>query len=91
MVFEVTDAGQVPVDEVGVYCDSCGDGGHSWVKTDSQGRYVFPAVYNGDTPIIIGKAGYAVVAPTRTLQDGSGVKDVRVNGDTSFDVELVRR
>jgi hypothetical protein len=91
VVFEVTSGGPVPVEGASVYCDSCGDGGHSWTATDSQGRYAFPAVYNGTTPIIIGKAGYSVVAPSRTLQDGSGMKDVLVNGDTRFDIELVRR
>ena len=91
VVFEVTSGGSVPVEGASVYCDSCGDGGHSWLKTDGQGRYAFPAVYNGTTPIIITKAGYSVVAPSRTLQDGSGMKDVLVNGDTRFDIELVRR
>jgi hypothetical protein len=90
-IFEVTSAGAIPVEDVQVYCDSCGDGGHSWVKTDSEGRYAFPAVYNGNTPIIISKAEYAVVSPGGTLQDGSGIKNVVVNGDTVFDVELVRR
>lgn len=91
VVFEITGGGAVPVEGSHVYCDSCGDGGHSSVETDSEGHYAFPAVYNGDTPIIISKAGYAVVAPIRTLQDGSGMKNVTVNGDTRFDVELVRR
>ena len=91
VVFEATSEGPVPVEGASVYCDSCGDGGHSWSRTDSQGGYAFPAVYNGTTPIIITKAGYSVVAPTRTLQDGSGMKDVLVNGDTRFDIELVRR
>lgn len=90
VVFEVTGGGPVPVEGSHVYCDSCGDGGHSWVETDSEGRYAFPAVYNGDTPIIMTKAGYAVVAPSRTLQDGSGVKNVLVNGDTRFDVGCAR-
>lgn len=91
VVFEVTSGAAVPVERASVYCDSCGDGGHSWLETDSQGRYAFPAVYNGTTPIIITKDGYFVVAPSRTLQDGSGMKDVLVNGDTRFDIELVRR
>jgi hypothetical protein len=91
VVFEVASGAAVPVEGASVYCDSCGDGGHSWVETDSQGRYAFPAVYNGNTPIIIRKAGYSVVAPSRTLPDGSGMKDVLVNGDTRFDIELARR
>jgi hypothetical protein len=91
VVFEVAGGTALPVASVSIYCDSCGDGGHTWVESDSEGRYLFPAVYVGNTPIIITKPGYAVVAPSRTLQDGSGMKDVPVNGDTRFDIELTRR
>jgi hypothetical protein len=74
-----------------VYCDSCSDGGHAFANTDSQGFYSFPAVYSGRTALLVTKPGYAVVDPVRTLPGGTAETFVTVNGDTRFDIEVVRR
>lgn len=91
MVSEVTPTGQVPVEDVDVYCDSCGDGGHTSAYTDRNGFYSFPAVYAGITPLIVRKTGYEVIDRTPTYPDGSTRTDATVNGDTRFDIQLVRR
>jgi Carboxypeptidase regulatory-like domain len=91
MVFEGTPNGPVAVEGVWVYCDSCGEFGHTGVYTDAQGFYSFPGVYNGSTTLIVRKPGYAVINPTRTFADGAGGKDAIVSGDTRFDIEIGRR
>ncbi len=87
VVSEVTSAGEVPVEDVWVYCDSCGHDGHTGVYTDSRGYYIFPEVLPGSTPLVIHKDGYDVVDPV----PGFANKVVTVNGDTRFDIRLVRR
>ena len=40
---------------------------------------------------LVWKDGYEVVDPTDTLADGTAVKKATVNGDTRFDIQMVRR
>ena len=88
VVFEETPNGRLPV--VGpdvVYCELCGEGTHTWAATDANGVYRFTGVWTDGrfpTRLLIVKDGY--VEP-----EGSGWRDVVVNGDTQFDVRLVRR
>jgi hypothetical protein len=91
MVFEGTPNGPVAVEGVSVYCDSCGEFGHTGVYTDERGVYGFPEVYDGVTPLIIGKPGYVVVDPSRTFSGGLEAKNALVNGDTRFDIEIRRQ
>ena len=91
VVSEMTPTGQVPVADVTVYCDSCGDGGHSWSYTDANGFYNFPAVYAGTTPLLVRKAGYGLVDRPATYPDGTTSINANVSGNTRFDIELVRR
>ena len=91
VVSEVTPAGLVPVEGVEVYCDACGEFGHTFAHTDTLGSYSFSLVYNGVTPLLIRKEGYAVVDPSGTFPDGAGRRNATVNGDTRFDIQLVRR
>jgi hypothetical protein len=91
-VFEVTEAGQVSIEGVELYCDGCGSPvGHTLVLTDADGLYSFSWTLNGLNPLFVTKAGYAIVDPTGTLLDRFGRVQVTVNGDTRFDVQLVRR
>jgi hypothetical protein len=91
VVFEATRNGNQPREGVQVYCDSCGSPvGHTSVDTDSNGAYVFTHAKNGRTPLIITKAGYRVVDPSEVYSDGGGVKVAIVNGDTRFDIEIIR-
>jgi len=91
VVFEMTSAGVAPVEGVEVYCDSCGEYGHTSVHTDANGYYNQTEAHTGNTALYIGKKGYDVIGAIDTLSDGSGRRDVVVNGDTRFDIQVVRR
>lgn len=82
----------MPVEGVQLYCDSCGSpDGHTFTSTDANGFYSFSWARNGVHPLLVWKDGYVVVDPTGMLSDGTGVKNATVNGDTRFDIEVVRR
>ena len=89
MAYELTPAGRVPIEGVVLYCDGCGSPeGHTAVTTDADGLYSFSWVFRGITYLqVIGKEGYQYVGPASTVL---GVPVTTV-GDTSFDVEFVRR
>ena len=38
VVFEIADGGRVPIEGVELYCDSCGEFGHTATYTDANGR-----------------------------------------------------
>ena len=104
VVSEVTANGPQPIEGVEVYCDSCGEVGHTSVETDATGSYRF----NGDLAsgggvwvqrgftnyLIVTKDGYqdpaGLPAPTwpSTI---AGWREVTVDGDTRFNIELIRR
>ena len=95
MVFEETATGRVPIDGVDVYCEPCGAETHTWAKTDSQGFYSFTGVWtDGHFPARIGiwvlKDGYT--DPGGVSRPASpGWREVVVDGDTRFDMQLVRQ
>ena len=92
VVFELADAGPVPIEGVELYCDSCGSPvGHTFVYTDAKGFYSFEWSQNGTHPLFVTKAGYAIHDPTGTLLDINGRITATVLGDTTFDVQLVKR
>lgn len=86
-----TSAGIIPLDNVQVYCDSCGPFGHTFVYTDAEGFYHFPEVAAGHTPLLVKKVGYSVVGANGVFADGTGALSVVVNGDTRFDIRLMPR
>lgn len=91
VVTERTATEQTPLEDVRVYCDACGAVGHTWRFTDKNGRYSFPAdLASGGgvwlsprdaTPLIVEKDGFVAVLPT----------EVKMNGDTEFNVQMRRR
>lgn len=88
MVFESTPAGQVPIEGVEIYCDSCGSpDGHTFVDTDANGFYSLSWAVNGIHPLFVTKAGYELVGP----RDAIGRISATVHGDTRFDIQLTRR
>jgi len=89
VVYEVTPAGQVPIADVSVYCDSCGEFGHTFARTDANGFYSFSGVFNGSNPLIVAKAGYRD-PPGLPSGPVLGWRVVTVGGDTRFDIQLVR-
>ena len=88
MVYENTPAGRVPLEGVVLYCDGCGSPvGHTFVTTDANGLYRFAWTLNGWNYIqFISKDGYRYAGPAEFF----GIP-VNVNGDTRFDIELVKR
>ena len=92
MVFEMTEDGQVPVEGVEIYCDSCGSpDGHTFVYTDASGLYSLAWAADGVHPLFVTKAGYELFDPTGKLRDRLGRISATVKGDTRFDIQLVRR
>lgn len=90
IVFELVAGGRVPIEGVEIYCDSCGEYGHTATYTDSTGRYVFPELFGrGYTLLLVRKDGYAVKNPSAAANlEGAAVI---VESDTQFDIELIRR
>ena len=96
VVYEETSTGRVPIEGVRVYCEPCGAETHSDASTDANGFYSFTGVWVESLPtrIWIGKDGYGDPAglpkPTPPNPGGPGWREVRIDGDTRFDVQLVR-
>jgi len=88
VVFEATTNGNAPRSGVDLYCDRCGPTGHTWVSTGNDGLYVFSHVPNGDTPLVVRRAGYVVKNSDQINADGSTSTHVIVNGDTRFDIQI---
>ena len=85
VTFEVTEAGRIPVAGVSLYCDGCGESGHTGLTTDADGFYLFPFVYPTVQYLQVGKIGYRTVLPSAL----PGIP-VTVKGHTRFDIQFVR-
>ena len=83
VVYEMTPAGMVPIEGVAVYCEPCGAETHTWAYTDANGFYSFFGVWLDGYPTRLHVRKDGFVDP--------GWPEVRVNGDTRFDVELIRQ
>jgi hypothetical protein len=92
VVFELTEAGQVPIEGVELYCDSCGSPvGHTFVYTDADGFYSLDWTSNGVHHLLVEKAGFEIFDPTGSLTHGEEMIVATVRGDTRFDIRLARR
>ena len=98
VVFETTPTGREPVAGATVYCDACGQLGHTWLETDTNGYYSFSGDLNagggiwlggGSTSVWVGKEGYQD-PPGLPALGGPGWRATPINGDTRFDMQLVR-
>jgi hypothetical protein len=95
VVSEMTSDGLVPLAGVEIYCDACGEFGHTRVTTDGNGAYDFgrDGIWSdaGDViGILITKDGYNVSGGSQG-PSGWPTIYVRINGDTRFDFQMVRR
>jgi hypothetical protein len=91
VVFERTATGTAPIENVEVYCDSCGSPyGHTFAHTDAHGFYSFSYTFPGANPLLIRRAGYGDPPgqPPGPVA-GSQWRVPIVIGDTRFDIELV--
>jgi hypothetical protein len=78
VVTEMTPAGPAPVE--GAWVDRGMTTGSQGASTDKNGFYSILGMYNGTGAVAVGKTGY------KTEQ-----RDVSINGDTRFDIQLVRQ
>ena len=95
VVSEMTSDGLVPLAGVEIYCDACGVVGHTRVTTDDSGAYDFghDGIWSDDGDVIavlIKNDGYNVSGGSQG-PSGWTTRYVRINGDTRFDFQLVRR
>jgi len=98
IVFEVTPAGPLPIQGAVIYCELCREETHSWARSDANGFYSFTGVWalgGSPTSVHISKDGFldpvGLPRPTPPNPSGPGWREVRIDGDTRFDVELIRR
>lgn len=104
LVFETTPSGPVPIPGVSVYCDACGEEGHTTATTDASGFYRFSGDIDGGggvwlspgftTYLIVNKDGYqdpTGLPPFMWGDTRPGWREVMMSGETRFDIELVRR
>jgi hypothetical protein len=94
VVFEITLTGQTPIEGAEVYCELCGAETHSWSLTDANGVYRFTGVWTTtgvSTPVWFGKDGYTDPPGVPVMFNQAGWRHVIIDGDTSFNVELVRQ
>jgi hypothetical protein len=94
VVSEMTSDGLVPIASVDIYCDACGEFGHTRLETDDHGAYDFgrDGIWDDGTGVIqllIFKRGYLVPGGS-TGPDGSSWRTVKIDGDTRLDLQLVR-
>jgi len=95
VVFEIVAGARFPVAAVEVYCDACGPPlGHTLTSSDSNGVYELKDVPPGPTRVLLSKPGFMLPRPAWLGPGGIGWMggiDVIVNGDTRYDIEIVRQ
>jgi hypothetical protein len=103
VVYELTPTGRTPIVRAVVYCELCGKETHTFATADENGFYRFSgdlAIGGGvwvvpgvPTPIAVGYYNKDFEDPPGlpVLRQGPGWREVQIDGDTRFDIELVRR
>ena len=99
VVFEVTSAGNQPLQGVEVYCEPCGPpDGHSLRQTGPDGIYSFAGaggVAPGRIQMLLAKQGYMLPnQPDMSGPDGKGWMGsvtVAVAGDTRYDIQIMQK
>jgi len=95
VVSEETPSGVAAVEGVMMHvaaCDPNAGGGCAFdkrVTTDAQGRYEVEGVYAGAAGVWLEKPGFQL--PSGVKVNGEGVQTVMIEGNTRFDIRLVRR
>lgn len=105
VVYESTPTGRVPIPGARVYCELCGTETHTFTTADASGLYIFRGdLASGGgvwlsvgrpTPIFVENKGYrdpdGLPPFSSVCPSGFSCREVLVDGDTRFDIELVRR
>ena len=85
VVYEITATGVLPIKGAHVYWSE-----YKGVDTDDNGYYSLSDVSSGVQPLWVGKDGYEVAVEVAHPFGQSWI-DVLVDGDTRFDIRLIRR
>ena len=104
VVYELTPTGRRPIPKAYVYCEACSEQTHMFVLADEGGFYQFSGdVASGGgvwlipgvpTDIAVGGSynpDYEDPPGLTPARRGPGWREVLIDGDTRFDIELVRR
>ncbi len=103
VVYELTATGRRPIAAALVYCELCGEETHTFATADHNGFYQFSGdlakgggvwvVPGVPTPIAVGyyNKDYEDPPGLPPMRHGPGWREVLIDGDTRFDIELVRR
>ncbi len=103
VVYELTPTGRTPIAAAVVYCELCGEETHTFATADGNGFYQFSGdlakgggvwvVPGVATPIAVGyyNKDYEDPPGLPAMGHGPGWREVLIDGDTRFDIELVRR
>jgi hypothetical protein len=103
VVYELTATGRTPIARAVVYCEPCGEQTHTFAYADDNGFYHFSGdlargggvwVNGGEpTPIAVGyyNKDYEDPPGLPPSRNGPGWREVLIDGDTRFDIDLVRR
>ena len=104
VVYELTPTGRRPIPKAYVYCEACSEQTHMFVLADEGGFYQFSGdVASGGgvwltpgvpTDVAVGGSynpDYEDPPGLTRARRGPGWREVLIDGDTRFDIELVRR
>lgn len=103
VVYELTPTGRRPIAAAVVYCELCGEETHTFATGNEDGFYHFSGdlakgggvwvVPGVPTPIAVGyyNKDYEDPPGLPAMGHGPGWREVLIDGDTRFDIELVRR
>lgn len=104
VVYELTPTGRTPIAKAYVYCEPCSEQTHMFVLADDNGFYHFSGdLASGGgvwvtpgipTDIAVGGSynkDYEDPPGLPRSRRGPGWREVLIDGDTRFDIELVRR
>jgi hypothetical protein len=102
VVYELTPTGRRPIPAAIVYCELCGQETHTFATADADGFYHFSGdlTKRGGVWVVPGVPILLAVGYNEAYKDppglpalrfGAGWREVLIDGDTRFDIELVRR
>jgi hypothetical protein len=102
VVYELAATGRAPIPGAIVYCELCGQETHTFATADGSGFYRFSGdiTKGGGVWVVPGVPILLAVGYNEAYKDppglpavrfGPGWREVLIDGDTRFDIELVRR
>jgi hypothetical protein len=95
VVYEITATGLSPLQGATIYCDACGEYGHTWQDTNDSGVYSFSGLWTTGGTIVLSvmKQGYVDPPgqPALSGYSGAGWRAVTLARDGRFDMQLGRK